>query len=118
MSCFFFNLYVSKFCFVVFGKVRSMIVFFFVADIITSFLQDSQIILVVVLIFGLILLVAVKFSVQLDLFVLQLLTSFLVLEGNNGFDIFILKISSGKLIFYLLLQTFLQDRCSTAEKSE
>ena len=61
-----------------------MIVVF--AAIITSFLQDSQIILVVVLIYGLILLVAVKFSAQLDLFVLQLLTSFLVLEGKNYFD--------------------------------
>lgn len=70
--------------FVLYVKTRIMIVVF--ADIITSFLQDSQIILVVVLIYGLILLVAVKFSVQLDLFVLQLLTSFLVLEGKNYFD--------------------------------
>lgn len=70
--------------FVLYVKTRIMIVVF--ADIITSFLQDSQIILVVVLIYGLILLVAVKFSAQLDLFVLQLLTSFLVLEGKNYFD--------------------------------
>ena len=75
--------------FVLYVKTRIMIVVF--ADIITSFLQDSQIILVVVLIYGLILLVAAKFSVQLDLFVLQLLTSFLVLEGKNEFDNFSLR---------------------------